>query len=105
MTRSRPLYGIADESAKIHVLRADVSVLGRLPGVTPQLAAEIVRLRQAGEIRCINDLLRVEGIDTQLLYGADASGNGLLIPPWNGGNPAGIPQDAEGHPDRGSPHT
>ena len=76
----KPVYGIMDESAKINVLTADESVLSQIPGLTAQIVAGIVSMRQAGELRCIADLLRIDGIDPELLYGQDFSGNGLGDP-------------------------
>lgn len=97
----RPVYGIMDECARINVTAADASVLARLPGMTQQLAAEIVLCRQSGEIRSVNDLLRVEGIDTQLLFGEDANGNGLLDPNENDGDESWPPDNADGRLDEG----
>ena len=75
-----PVYGIMDESAKINVLTADESLLSQIPGLTPQIVAGIVSLRQSGDLRCIADLLRIEGVDLPLLYGGDLIGNGLGDP-------------------------
>ncbi len=76
----KPVYGIMDESAKINVLTADESVLSQIPGLTAQIVAGILSMRQAGELRCIADLLRIDGVDPELLYGEDLSGNGLGDP-------------------------
>ena len=76
----KPAYGIMDESAKINVLTADESVLSQIPGLTAQIVAGIVSLRQSGDLRCIADLLRIDGVDPALLYGQDLSGNGLGDP-------------------------
>jgi len=74
------VYGIMDESAKINVLTADESVLSQIPGLTAQMVAGIVSLRQSGDLRCVADLLRIEGVDPALLYGQDLSGSGLGDP-------------------------
>ena len=76
----KPVYGIMDESAKINVLTADESVLSQIPGFTAQIVAGIVSLRQSGDLRCVADLLRIDGVDPALLYGQDLSGNGLGDP-------------------------
>jgi len=98
---SRPLFGIMDESAKINLLTADASLLGQVPGLTPQLAAEIVQWRPAGQLRSLNDLLLVEGIDVQLLYGEDVNGNGLLDPNEDDGEESWPPDNADGRLDQG----
>jgi len=93
----KPVYGIMDESAKINVLTADESVLSQIPGLTAQIVAGILSLRQSGDLRCLADLLRIDGVDPALLYGQDVSGNGLGDPSRTAG-PDDDSADAEPEP-------
>ncbi len=51
----------------INLLEADREELGRLPWVSPWLADEIVSLRRSGELKCLEDLKRIDSVDDALL--------------------------------------
>jgi len=96
-----PVYGIADESAKINVSTAEASVLERVPGMDADLAAEIAALRKQGGLNDLNDLLLSERIDLLTLYGEDQNGNGLLDPNEDDGDQSWPPDNADGVLDGG----
>jgi hypothetical protein len=50
------------QEAPLDLLRADVTELALLPGLDPGLAEAVVGLRELGELRTEEDLLRVPGI-------------------------------------------
>jgi DNA uptake protein ComE-like DNA-binding protein len=108
--RTRIVFDLADESAKLNLNRATAEMLEFLPGMTPALAAAIVDWRDADSeltingaedetyqrlilpYRCKNadfdsldELRLVSGLSTELLYGEDANLNGVLDPNENDG--------------------
>ena len=95
-------FGIADESAKVNLNKADEAMLGRLPGMSPDLAAGIVELRkEIKQIREIEDLLLVRNMDRLALFGEDQNRNGLLDPAENDGDENWPPDNRDGRLDGG----
>ena len=99
----QPDFGIDDEGSKVNINTASRDMLGRLPGMTAEIADSIIDWRDededAGEngaestyygalprpYRCKNapfetveELLLVKGVTPEVLYGYDANRNGLL---------------------------
>jgi len=96
-----PSYGLIDECAKINVGTADQAVLAKLPGMSDTLASELVAQRGRTPFNDLNDLLLLERMSTELLFGEDANGNGVLDGNENDGS-ASWPQDnADGRLDPG----
>lgn len=97
-----PVFGISDEAAKIDLSKADESVLSKVPGIDPELAADIVQLRQEnGTIHDLDDLLLIETMDVFSLYGEDQNRNGILDPNEDDGDESWPPDDYNGELDRG----
>ena len=96
-----PLYGIMDEAAKINVNTADQTALEKVPGMNSELLAEILALRKSKPFSDLNDLLLLDRIDVQLLFGEDLNGNGLLDPNEDDGEESWPPDNADGRLDRG----
>jgi len=98
-----PIYGICDEAGKINLNVADVSVIRKVPGISPDAAAEIVALkkRSGQEFHDLFDLLLIEGIDLAMLFGEDVNGNGLLDPNEDDGDESWPPDNADGRLDCG----
>ena len=96
-----PVCGIMDEAAKINVNIADADVLRKLPGMNSELVSAIMALKQRGEIHDVNDLLLVEQVNVQLLFGEDANGNGLLDANEDDGGKSWPPDNADGSLDSG----
>ena len=96
-----PLYGIMDEAAKINVNKADQAALAKVPGMNSELLAEILALRKGEPFHNLNDLLLLDRIDVQLLFGEDLNGNGLLDPNEDDGDESWPPDNADSRLDRG----
>ena len=60
---------IVSESAKLDVNHVSAEVLARLPMVDENLAQRIVEARDARPFRSVEELLAVDGIDAEMLYG------------------------------------
>lgn len=98
-----PVYGASDESAKLNVNVATREQLMKLPDMTASIAGAILDWRSSGEkpepdgapagyyaalphpykirngpFRTVRELLLVRDVDTDLFYGEDTNGNGLL---------------------------
>jgi len=99
----RPVFGIADECARINVNTADPSVLGRAPGLSgnSELLNAVLARRSVRPFGDLNDLLNCEGVTPQVLYGEDANGNGLLDPSENDGDASWPPDNGDGALDGG----
>ncbi len=99
----RILYGVTDEASKIKVNQASAEELGKLYGMTPDIAAAIIDYRDEdnvvtpggaeseyyaslqppylprnGPLQTMRELLMIRGVTRELLFGEDANGNGLL---------------------------
>jgi len=96
-----PVYGIIDEAAKINVNTADQAALAKVPGMNSELLAEILALRKGEPFNDLNDLLLLDRIDVQLLFGEDLNGNGLLDPNEDDGEESWPLDNADGRLDRG----
>jgi DNA uptake protein ComE-like DNA-binding protein len=104
--RSELAYGLIPESGKLNLNTATADMLQGLPGVTEAIAAAIVDWRDEngeaeaygaedetysrkdppyraknGDFESVEELLLVEGVDEDLLYGKDRNQNGV-IDPW-----------------------
>lgn len=64
----------ASETAKLDVNSATAEMLGRVKGLTPELASAIVAARASRPFSSVQDLLRVPGITPEMLVGTAASG-------------------------------
>lgn len=62
------------ENAKLDVNSATTEMLGRVKGLTPELASAIVAARASRPFSSVQDLLRVPGISPGMLGGASATG-------------------------------
>jgi len=96
-----PLYGIIDEAARINVNTADQAVLGKVPGMNSELISEILSKRTGQPFHNLNDLLLLERVDLELLFGEDANGNGLLDANEDDGDQSWPADNADGRLDRG----
>ncbi|MGE0710175.1 MAG: general secretion pathway protein GspK [Planctomycetota bacterium] len=119
-------YGLRDEASKLDVNTATEEQLLAIPGITQEAVDGILDWRdedddaspQGGEssyyasldppytakngpIESLDELLRVKGIDEQMLYGEDRNRNGLLDPGEDDGDRSFPPDDADGTLDRG----
>jgi competence ComEA-like helix-hairpin-helix protein len=99
--QGEPLYGIMDEAAKINVNTADRAVLSKLPAMDSELVAEIVAARRREPFYDLNDLLLLERVDVELLFGEDRNGNGLLDANEDDGDQSWPPDNADGRLYRG----
>lgn len=66
---------LVSESAKLDLNQVDADTLGRLPGMTPDLAQRVISARQAlagGRFQSLGDLLSIEGVTPELLWGPPA---------------------------------
>jgi len=100
-TTGNPVYGLVDEAAKIDVNKAERSSLARVPGLDADLAAAIEALRKEEELRELDGLLILEGMDLLTLYGEDQNQNGLLDPNEDDGDESWPPDNADGMLDGG----
>jgi len=96
-----PVYGIADEAAKINVNTVEESTLEAVPGVSADLVAAILAQKKREELHDLNDLLLLESVDLLVLYGEDQNGNGLLDPNEDDGEQSWPPDNADGSLDEG----
>ena len=96
-----PVYGIADEAAKINLNTADADTLGKVPGIGPELAALMVALRKLEACHDVDDLLLLENVDPLTLYGEDQNNNGLLDANEDDGEQSWPPDNADGRLDGG----
>jgi DNA uptake protein ComE-like DNA-binding protein len=95
-------YGICDESARLNLNRADQEMLQKLPGLDARLAAAIVSLREGDKrIEEIEDLLLIEILEPDVLYGEDQNENGILDLGEDDGDESWPPDDADGRLDTG----
>jgi competence ComEA-like helix-hairpin-helix protein len=99
------LYGVSDEESRLNINYASMDDLGKMDGMTPDIAAAIVDWRDQdnqvtpggaeqdyylslqppylprnGPIQTIRELLMVRGISRELLLGTDLHQNGRLQP-------------------------
>jgi len=99
---AQPDFGIVDEAGKLNLNTATEEMLRKLPGMTEELAAGIVQLRQESDtLYDLADLLLLEGVDLSLLYGEDQNGNGLLDPNEDDGDESWPPDNSDGELGRG----
>ena len=64
----------------INLLEADADEIAHLPWVSPWLARDIISLRQRGELKSIDDLRKIDGIDDRLrVEGLPVSGIRTLV--------------------------
>ena len=65
----RDLLSVLDAALKepINLMEADEEAMTALPWVSPWLAARIVELREAGGLRSLEDLTRIEGVSSDLI--------------------------------------
>jgi DNA uptake protein ComE-like DNA-binding protein len=96
-----PVYGIDDESARLHINTAERAVLEKIPGMEVGLPVAIEDARKEQEFRDINDLLLVRGVDMTVLYGEDQNKNGILDPNEDDGDETWPSDNADGHLDGG----
>ena len=95
-------FGIQDESSKININSASVAQLQLLPGMTPDIAQAIFDSRTAtgsggaeesyyeslpepyeskgAKFDTVDELLLVDGVTPQLMYGSDVNRNGVIDP-------------------------
>jgi len=92
---------VTDEGAKINVSTADATILAKLPGMSDTLAAELVAQRSRTPFNDLNDLLLLERMSLQLLFGEDANGNGILDVNENDGSASWPEDNADGRLERG----
>lgn len=97
----QPHYGIMDESAKINIVTAAPAILSKVSGMNSDLVAEILEARSREAFHQINDLLLLEGIDLQQLFGEDRNGNGLLDSNEDDGGESWPPDNADARLDTG----
>ncbi|MEY4385854.1 MAG: hypothetical protein RLY20_1137 [Verrucomicrobiota bacterium] len=96
-------YGVSDEESRLHLNMADVQMLAKLEGMTPQLAAAIVDWRdddnspspggaeaefylslkpprqpRNAPFLTVRELLMVRGVTPELVFGRDVQQNGFL---------------------------
>jgi len=99
---SEPEYGVSDEAAKINLNTADEQMLASLPGIDPDLAADIVALRrEKKKIYDLGDLLLIERFDPLVLYGEDQNQNGIVDPNEDDGDESWPPDNQDGLLERG----
>ncbi|MFO8008150.1 MAG: helix-hairpin-helix domain-containing protein [Candidatus Brocadiia bacterium] len=95
-------FGVDDTCAALNVNTADEQVLRKLPGMSPELAAGIVALREErDQIYELEDLLLLNAADPELLFGEDRNQNGILDPEEDDGDESPPHDDADGVLDRG----
>lgn len=119
-------YGIIDEASKINLNTATRTMLEALPGMTPELAAAIIdwrdtnsdvtpggaenetyarmsppRLCKNAPFETVEELLMVNGMTEQILYGEDLNRNGVLDPNENDADASQPSDNADGKLDRG----
>lgn len=100
-----PFFGLVDESAKLNLNTASLTMLEALPDMTPEFAAAIIDWRDSnsepgeqgaedetysrltpprraknGPFETVEELRLVHGATLELLYGEDANLNGVLDP-------------------------
>ena len=121
-----PLYGAADESAKLNINVATREQLLKLPDMTEPIAGAIIDWRDRdeeanddgvergyygslshpydirnGPFRTVRELLLVRDVTPDLFYGEDRNGNGLLDTNEDDGDASDPPDNADGRLDRG----
>jgi DNA uptake protein ComE-like DNA-binding protein len=99
------LYGVSDEESRLNVNTTSIEELGKLEGMTPDVAAAIIDwidgdnavtpggaeaeyyaslqppyLPRNGPLQTIRELLMVRGVSRDLLFGQDRHQNGMLEP-------------------------
>lgn len=115
------IYGISDEESRLNVNTASSEALGKIEGMTPEVAAALADWRDGdntvtpggaeseyylalvppyqarnGPAQTIRELLMIRGISSALLFGRDTGANGLLDAEDEDGRPAFInPQVSE----------
>ena len=99
---AEPEYGISDEAARVNLNTADAKMLSRVPGIDPDLAADILLLRNDNKaIHDVGDLLLIQRIDPLVLYGEDQNQNGLLDPNEDDGDESWPTDNRDGVLERG----
>lgn len=121
-----PVFGAADESARLNVNVATREQLMRLPEITESVVGAILDWRDTNEepeadgmeggyyatlahpykirnnqLRTIRELLLVRDVTPDLFYGEDANGNGLLEANEDDGDASDPPDNGDGILDRG----
>ncbi|MBN2375424.1 MAG: helix-hairpin-helix domain-containing protein [Sedimentisphaerales bacterium] len=118
-------WGVVDEASKLNLNTASALALAELPGMTEALAEAIVNWRTSAEtdqpddsidqadslptltkspqrrLLTIRNLLQIEGVTPELLYGEDLNLNGLLETNENDGDLTAPPDNKDGILDRG----
>ena len=120
------IYGISDEEGRLNVNSASPEELAKLYGMTTDIAASIMDWRDGdnsptpggaeseyyaslrppylprnGPFRTIRELLMVQGVTRDLLFGEDANQNGLLDPEEDDGKQTAPPDNHDGIMDAG----
>ena len=99
---AEPEYGISDEAAKINLNSADERMLRSIPGIDPDLAADIILLRKENKtIHDIGDLLLIESVDELVLYGEDQNQNAILDANEDDGDRSWPSDNGDGKLERG----
>lgn len=119
-------YGFKDTASLLDINVASREQLLKLPGITEEAVDGIIDWRddddevseegaesayyvtldppyqaKNGPIESLDELLRIKGIDEQMLYGEDRNRNGILDPGEDDGDKSFPPDDADGELDRG----
>ncbi len=118
-------WGVVDEAAKLNINTATAESLAKLPEMTEALAEAIVNWRTSSDserpadsvdpgelmttpakssrrrLLTIRNLLQIEGVTPEVLYGEDLNLNGLLETNENDGDLTAPPDNKDGVLDRG----
>ena len=122
----RIIYGISDEESRLNVNHASADELGRLEGMTREIAAAILDYRDEdntvtpggaeaefyaslqppyvprnGPLQTSRELLMVSGVPRELFLREDVNQNGLLDPEEDDGNDTSPPDNRDGILDSG----
>jgi len=74
------------EASKLDINTATAEMLGRIPGMTPEIAQAVVAFRSARRFASVDDLLRVKGVTPEMLRGSPP-GQDRLLDPAEGAEP------------------
>lgn len=119
-------YGMTDEASGVNVNHASEVILAELPNITPAQVDAIIDWRDSderarpagaergqyssldlpyvirnGPMQTHREMLLIEGIDSDVFYGEDLNGDGILSPGENDGDAAAPDDDADGMLDPG----
>jgi competence ComEA-like helix-hairpin-helix protein len=120
------IYGITDEDSRLNLNQASAEELGKLPDMTPDIAAAILDWRDEdnqpmaggaeadyyaslqppylprnGPFQTTRELLMVRGVTRELFGGEDANLNGILDPEEDDGDDSYPPDNRDGVLDSG----